>query len=67
MRVLAAHDGDDDDRVESGAAEDFRAFIDGGAGGEDIVDEDRSGAALGEHLFPLAADGECVVKVFQAL
>ncbi len=40
--LLAAHHGDSDDVFESGFAEDFGACVHGGAGGEDVVDEDDS-------------------------
>lgn len=39
---LTAHHGDDDDLAESSAAEGFGAFVYGGSGGEDVVDEDDS-------------------------
>lgn len=40
---LTAHHGDHEDFLEAGAAQGSGAFVDGGAGGEHIIDEHRTG------------------------
>lgn len=40
---LAAHHGDDEDLAETRAAQGARAFVDGGTGGQHVIDEHRAG------------------------
>ena len=64
---LAAHDGDDDDFLKAGFAEDFRAFIHGGAGGEDVIDEDGACGISRDRSATGSGSGECAAQVFQPL
>ena len=62
--MLAAHHGDDNHLLKSGLAEDAGAFVDGGAGGEDIIDQD-GGRSPCQHFSP-SGKSESAVEVFLA-
>lgn len=66
--MLAAEGGEDNHHFGPGIGlEDTGAFVGGGAGGEDIIDEeDRFSLEAAEFLFP-AAQAEGVPEVFKAL
>ena len=53
--------------MKTGLAEDFRAFVDGGPGREDVIDEDRSGRFLFNPSSALPRDGESAAEIFQPL
>ena len=65
--MSTAHDGDDTNLLEAGAAEDFRAFVDGGTGGEHIVDEHRASRSIRDPLEARAGDFKRAAKVCHAL
>ena len=52
--------------LKSGAAEGFRAFIDGRAGGQHVIHEDRARRGLLDLAAPGAAEDEGSAQVFQA-
>ena len=64
---LTAHHGDDHDGLKSGAAENFGAFIDGGTGGEHVIDEDGPGGGVFDVAATCLSDDEGTTKIFQAL